>query len=316
MKAYISGMGICLPEKVVTNDDLAKFVDTDDEWIRSRTGIQSRRLVDFDDKTTTAWGMGAKAAREALKDAGVAPEEVTGIIFGGIFKEYTFPSAAALIQQELGCVNAWAFDISAACAFVPYAIRSAVPHIEAGNDKHILVIGSEIMSRILDWKDRGTCVLFGDAAAAMLLSGTEEPNRGIIQTVVAAQGSTMLTQAHYDKDYPWLKMDGPAVYKIAVTELGNITAEACKRAGCQVSDLDLFVPHQANIRIIESTAKRAGLPMEKVAVNLPKYGNTSAASVTLALYEARQDGRVKPGDLVALTAIGAGMAWGCTVLRW
>jgi len=313
MKAIITGMGSHIPDKVLTNFDLEKMVETSDEWIRTRTGIQERRISSKED---LAWEYAAKAGKRALEDAHLSPEEIDGIICGGVYSEYIYPSMAALVQKELGCTNAWAFDMQAACTFTVYAMHMALPHIETGRARNILIIGSELFSRALDWTDRNTCVLFGDAAAALVLSATEEEGRGVLSSVAHAKGSMVVYQEHYHSATPFVKMDGPALYREAVTLLEAATREACEKAGVLPADLDLLVPHQANLRIMDAVAKRLEVPLEKIPVVLDRYGNTSGTSVILAMIDAREKGMLKQKDLVAITAIGGGLVWGTVLLRW
>lgn len=313
MRAVISGIGSHMPEKVLTNFDLEKIVDTNDEWIRTRTGIQERRISSKEDK---AWEYAAEAGRRAMEDAGVTPDQIDGIICGGVYTEYIYPTMAALVQKELGCTNAWAYDMSAACSFSVYSLHMAVPQIETGRAKNILIVGSELFSRALDWTDRNTCVLFGDAAAGVVLSASEEPNRGVLSSTMHAKGSMVVYQENYHSPTPFVKMDGPALYREAVTNLESATRKACEMAGVSPADLDLLVPHQANLRIMDAVAKRLEVPLEKIPVVLDRFGNTSGTSIFLALLDAREKGMVKQGDLVALTAIGGGLVWGTVVLRW
>ncbi|MGL1903940.1 MAG: ketoacyl-ACP synthase III [Fibrobacterales bacterium] len=316
MKAYIRGIDVYLPEKKLTNFDMEKIVDTNDEWIRTRTGIEERRIEE--DQTQTTSEIGARAAKKLIDRLGVDPSEIDGIIAGSMFPDKTFPANACLIQDKLGCTNAFAYDITAACAFIPFAYNSAALQIQAGQAKNILVIGSELSSRVVDWKDRNTCILFGDAAAATLISVSDDESRGFEGSELKSRGSLshILDLPQLGKADSYMTMDGSAVFKLAVKELAAITQRVLERAGYTTEDIDLFVPHQANIRIIEAAGKRLGLPIEKVMVNVQKYGNTSSASIPLALYEAEEEGRLKKGDLVAVAGIGGGMSWGCNVFKW
>jgi 3-oxoacyl-[acyl-carrier-protein] synthase-3 len=318
MNAIIKSVGVYLPEFIAKNDELAKSkgLDTNDEWIRSHTGIAERRFVK-DDNILTA-DIGYFAAKNAIEKAGISPDEIGGIIAGTMTPDKQFPAAACYIQAKLGCGKAFAFDITAACGFIPPALNTAALMIRSGQAKNILVVGAEISSRIMDWGDRNTCILFGDGAAAILLSASEDSSRGFAGSALAADGN--LTNILYlntlGAEDSFLRMEGTAVYKLAVSELANITKKALENAGLSLNDIDLFVPHQANIRIIQSVGKRLGLPAEKVMMNVDRYGNTSSASIPIALYEAEQQGRLKPGMLVAMTAIGGGMNWGCILFRW
>jgi len=318
MNAAIKSLGVYLPEFVASNDELAKSkgLDTSDEWIRSRSGIAERRIVQSTDILTA--DIGFFAAKNAIEKAGISPTEVDGIIAGTMSPDKQFPGISCYIQAKLGCGKAFAFDITAACGFIPPALNTAALMIRSGQAKNILVIGAEICSRIVDWSDRGTCVLFGDGAGAILLSATEEEGRGFIGSALAADGN--LTNILYlntiGAEGAFLRMEGTAVYKLAVTELAKITKKALETAGLSLNDIDLFIPHQANIRIIQSVGKSLGLAEEKVMANVDKYGNTSSASIPIALYEAEQQGRLKPGMLIAMPAIGGGMNWGCVLFRW
>jgi 3-oxoacyl-[acyl-carrier-protein] synthase-3 len=318
MNAAIKSVGIYLPEHIAKNEDLAKAkgLDTNDEWIVSHTGIRERRFVESNDISTA--DIGYLAAKNAIEKAGLAASEISGIIAGTMTPDKQFPALACYIQAKLGCKKSFAFDITAACGFIPPALNTAALMIRSGQAKNILVIGAEICSRIMDWSDRNTCILFGDGAGAILLSASEETNRGFVGAELSANGN--LTNILYlntlGAEASFLRMEGAAVYKLAVSELEAITKKTLENAGLSVSDIDLFIPHQANIRIIESVGKRLGLPNEKVMINVDKYGNTSSASIPIALCEAEQQGRLKPGMLVAMCAIGGGMNWGCTLFRW
>ena len=318
MNAAIKSVGVYLPEFIAKNDDLAKLknLDTNDEWIQSHTGISERRIVQ--DAGLLTADIGYFAAKNAIEKAGLQPSEIDGIIAGTMSPDKQFPALACSIQAKLGCGRAFAFDITAACGFIPLALNTASLMIRSGQAKNILVIGAEICSRIMDWSDRNTCILFGDGAAAMLLSATEDSNKGFVSAALAADGTQadILYLNTLGAEASFLRMEGTAVYKLAVSELGAITQQALKNAGLSTTDIDLFVPHQANIRIIQSVGKRLGIPQEKVMVNVHKYGNTSSASIPIALYEAEQQGRLKPGMLVALSAIGGGMNWGSVLFRY
>jgi len=316
MKAYIQSVGVSLPDNIVTNDDLSKFVDTNDEWIRTRSGICERRIVKDDSLTTV--DIATAAALNALQRAGVDPTEVDGIIAGSMSPDQQFPPIACSVQKKLGCGRGFAFDITAACGFIPYALNAASLMIQAGQAKKVLVIGAEICSRIMDWKDRGTCVLFGDGAGALLIGTTDEPGRGFVGSALNADGKYdhILYLNKLGGPDAFLRMDGTAVFKLAVTELAAIAKQALDHAGLKPEDIDLLVPHQANVRIIDSVGSRLGLPAEKVMVNVDRFGNTSSASIPIALFEAIEQGRLKPGMLVCFVAIGGGMTWGCNLIRW
>lgn len=316
MNAYIQSVGVYLPDNIVTNDDLSKFVDTNDEWIRTRSGIQERRILK--DETIRTADMAAFAAINALERAGVSPEEVDGIIVGSMSPDVQFPAIACQVQTKIGCGRAFGFDITAACGFIPYAVNTASLMIRSGQAKKILVIGAEVCSRIVDWKDRNTCVLFGDGAGALLLSATDEPGRGFIDSTLVADGKyeNILYLNQLGVEDSKLRMDGKAVFKLAVTELTAVAKSTLEKNGLTGTDLDLLIPHQANIRIIDSVRERLGLQPEQVFVNVERFGNTSSASIPIALYEAQEQGRLKPGMLIGFVAIGGGMTWGCNLLRW
>lgn len=316
MNAYIQSVGVFLPPDIVTNDDLSKIVDTNDEWISSRSGIRERRILK--DETLRTVDIAAAAAKNALERAGVDPSEVDGIIAGSMSPDKQFPAIACQVQTRIGCGRAFGFDITAACGFIPYAVNMAALMIQAGQAKKVLVIGAEVCSRILDWKDRNTCVLFGDGAGALLISATEDKSRGVLATSLQADGKyeNILYLDQLGGPDAFLRMDGKAVFKLAVTELSAIAKQTLEKAGLTAADVDLLIPHQANIRIIDSVSERLGLPPEKVVVNVDRFGNTSSASIPIALFEAVEQGRLKPGMLVAFVAIGGGMTWGCNLIRW
>lgn len=316
MNAYISAVGIHLPSEIVTNKDLETVVDTSDEWIRSRSGIEERRIER--NSSLQSSDLGALAAKDALNRAGIEPAQVDAIIAGSMYPDFQFPAMGCLIQKKIGAVNAFAYDITAACAFIPFALNTASLLISSGQARHVLVVGAEISSRIMDWTDRNTCVLFGDGAGAILLSATAEPNRGFLGTTLKSDGNQdhILYTKHLGGPDAFLRMDGKAVFKLAVTEMAAVTKKTLEKAGLTPANLDLLVPHQANIRILEATAERLGIAKEKVVVNVQKYGNTSSASIPLALREAQDSGRLKTGDLFAMVAVGGGMAWGCNLFRW
>jgi 3-oxoacyl-[acyl-carrier-protein] synthase-3 len=318
MNAIIKSVGVYLPEFIATNDMLReeRGLDTTDEWIKSHTGIAERRIVK--DASTLTADIGFLAAKNAIEKAGISGSEIDGIIAGTMTPDKQFPALACSLQSKLGCNRAFAFDITAACGFIPPALNTAALMIRSGQAKNILVVGAEICSKIMDWSDRNTCILFGDGAAAILLSASEEENRGFVGAALAADGNSghILYLNTLGAEASFLRMEGTAVYKLAVSELGAITQKALENAGLSVSDIDLLVPHQANIRIIQSVGKRLGLGSDKVMVNVDKYGNTSSASIPIALFEAEQQGRLKPGMLVAMPAIGGGMNWGCALFRW
>ncbi|MGE9296833.1 MAG: beta-ketoacyl-ACP synthase III [Puniceicoccales bacterium] len=322
----ISGLGARIPDRVVTNDDLAKFVDTSDEWIRTRSGISERRVA-ADDETSSI--LGAAAAEMAIADAGIDRDEIDLVICGTMSPDMLFPSTACLIQARLGLRPVAAFDVVAACSGFLYVLEVGTQLMRSGKYRRALVIGAEKMSSIMDWEDRTTCVLFGDGAGAAVLSLSDQPNIGVGEIALRAEGSkpellwmpsggSRQPASHntIDEHGHFLKMNGKEIFKSAVREMGEITLETIERNGLTPDDIKCFIPHQANIRIIESLAKRLGVPMDRFYVNIDRFGNTSAASVPIALWEARQKGRFGPGDTVLLAAFGAGLTWGGAIIRW
>ncbi len=312
-QAGIWGTGSFTPPQVVTNDDLAQRLKTSDEWIYSRTGIKTRRVAEpgvFTSDLATA------AAERALEAAEIAATDLELIIVATSTPDYpgSFPSTAALVQARLGAKSAAAFDVGAVCAGFAYALHIGAQMVRTGAHSSVLVIGAETFSRILDWQDRATAVLFGDGAGAAVLGPVSE-GRGYLGGILGADG-TGASLLHVSKETGCIFQNGKEVYKFAVTIMGEAAAQAVAEAGLRTSDVDLFIPHQANIRIIEKAAERMGLSMSKVFVNLERYGNTSAASIPLALDEAVRAGRVYNGSLVVLVGFGAGLTWGANVLRW
>ena len=317
MYARLTGTGSYLPGNPVTNADLvARGIDTSDEWIVTRTGIRSRHLAD---SGTTASQLGLVAARRALEMAGVDGTEIDLIIVATSTPDFIFPSTACLIQGQLGNKGATAFDIQAVCSGFAYALGIADKFIRSGSHKKALVIGSEIFSRILDWNDRGTCVLFGDGAGAVVLEAAETP--GILATALHADGSLsgilnvpgQVCAGQVTGD-PFLRMDGQAVFKFAVRVLAEVAEEVCQAAGIGTGEVDWLIPHQANIRIIDATGRKLGVDRNKVIVTVDRHGNTSAASVPLALDEAVRDGRIQRGQKVLLEGVGGGFTWGAALL--
>ncbi len=319
MYARVIGTGSYLPGNPVSNDDLAaRGIDTNDEWIVTRTGIRSRHLAEAG---TTSSELGLIAAQRALEMAGVAAADLDLIVVATSTPDFIFPSTACIIQGKLGNKGAAAFDVQAVCAGFTYALGIAEKFIASGSHKKALVIGAEVFSRILDWNDRGTCVLFGDGAGAVVLEASETP--GIMATAMHADGSQFgilnvpgqLCGGQVTGD-PFLRMDGQAVFKFAVRVLADIAEEVCANAGISTADLDWLIPHQANIRIIEATGKKLGVPREKVIVSVDRHGNTSAASVPLALDEAVRDGRIQRGQKVLVEGVGGGFTWGAALLEF
>ncbi len=317
-------MGKYLPEKVLTNADLEKIVETSDDWITTRTGIKERHIAAKDEATSD---LATKAAKQALKAAGLKAAEVDLIIVATITPDMQFPSTAMFVQNKLGANNAFCFDISAACAGFIYAITIAQQFIARGTCKNALVIGAETLSRITDWEDRNTCVLFGDGAGAVVLGVTN--TAGILSVYLGADGSkTSLLQmpgggslhpasAQTIKDrWHYIKMEGNEIFKIAVTSMAKAAQMALKNAGLKCADVNWIIPHQANIRIINAVAKRLGFVNAQVYLNIEKYGNMSSASTAIALCEAAEEGKIKKGDIVLLDAFGAGLVWGALIIKW
>lgn len=316
--AKILGSGSYLPEKRVSNDDLAEFVDTSDEWIVSRTGIKFRHLAAENERTSD---LAVIAAQRALVDAGVAAEEIDLIVLATATPDMQFPSTATIVQNKLGIAGCAAFDVQAVCAGFMYAIVTANAYIKSGMAKKVLVIGAETFSHILDWKDRTTCVLFGDGAGAVVLGASDE--EGIIHGKLQADGGYLdLLKVPAQMaggqicGNPYVEMDGPGVFKFAVKTLAKVAEEVLEEAGYHAEQIDWLVPHQANKRIIDSTAKHLGLSLDKVILTVQNHGNTSAASVPLALDEGIKGGRIKRGQILLLEGIGGGFTWGAVLLRY
>ena len=308
----ITGTGSCLPERVVTNQELEETVDTTDQWIRERTGILQRHIAG--EKETTA-SMGAKAAREALDAAGLSPDDVDMIILATTTPDRIFPGTACHIQRELGTPVCPAFDVQAVCSGFIYGLDIARRFIMTGGGDTVLVIGSEVLSRIVDWSDRSTCVLFGDGAGAVVLQARDEP--GILSTHLHADGRyDHLLQVSPEVNGAFIEMKGNEVFRMAVNTLGRIVDETLEANQMDRHEVDWLVPHQANHRIIAATARKLDLPMERVVVTVDQHGNTSAASVPLALNQAVRDGRIQPGDVLMLEAFGGGFTWGSALIRY
>lgn len=324
--AAITGTGSYLPEEILTNFDLEKRVNTSDEWIRQRTGIVERRIADPDMATSD---LCIRAARQAIKRAEIDPLDIEMIIVGTATPDTFFPSTACYVQQGIGAKNACAFDLSAACAGFVYGLDLADGLIKSGRYQTILVVGGEVFNKILDWEDRNTCVLFGDAAGAAIVQGTDEAT-GILASYIGSDGDYADTellgmpaggtrlpasQETVNQRQHFLKMRGREVFKLGVRIMPEAAQRALDLAGVTIDEIDLFIPHQANMRIIEAVGERLGIAPEKVYINVDKYGNTSAATTIVALDEAIGEGRVKPGDLVLLVTFGAGLTWGSTLIR-
>jgi len=315
--ARIAGTGGYLPAIVRTNDEIALHVDTSDSWIRERTGIRERRIASPEE---TASSMGEIAALQAIEAAGWMPDMIDLIIMATSTPDRVFPSAACLLQRRLGIKECAAFDVQAACSGFIYALSIADQFIRSGKSKRVLIVGSEINSRLVDWNDRSTCILFGDGAGAVVLEASEET--GILSTHIHADGrySELLylpnPETGIHGEPAWVKMQGNEVFKIAVNTLGRIVDETLAANGMEKSDVDWLVPHQANIRIIAATARKLGMSMDRVVVTIEKQGNTSSASVPLALHEAVQDGRIQRGQIVLMEAFGGGFTWGSALMRY
>ncbi|MFA5113201.1 MAG: beta-ketoacyl-ACP synthase III [Candidatus Margulisiibacteriota bacterium] len=320
MKAKILGTGSALPSKIVTNDDLSKIVDTNDAWIQERTGIKERRVSDAGTATSD---LALIAAERALAAAKISPDQLDLIIVCTCSPDMLFPSTACILQGKIKATNAAAFDLSAACSGFNFGLTAASSLIQSGQFKTILLVGADTLTKYLDWTDRGTCILFGDGAGAVVLTATDK-NEGVLASLIRAEGSlghflTMPGGGSRDpeeKNGRFIKMNGKEVFKFAVRALETSVRDILLQAGKTIADIDLFIPHQANIRIIEHVSKKMGLPKEKVYVNLHKYGNTSAASVPIALDEALAEGKIKSGDLLILSGFGAGLTYGSNLIKW
>ncbi|MEL7176985.1 MAG: beta-ketoacyl-ACP synthase III [Pseudomonadota bacterium] len=321
VRAVVKGVGHYLPERVVENSEFEKSLDTTDEWIKSRSGIERRHLA-ADGQTTSE--MATAAAQAALIDAGLVASDLDAIIVATSTADLTFPSAATMVQHALGMTKGYAFDVQAVCAGFVFALSNANALIVSGQAKRVLVIGAETFSRIMDWTDRGTCVLFGDGAGALILEAAEgdgsNADRGILSTDLNSDGSQRdilyVDGGVSTQSTGHLRMQGKEVFRHAVEKLAQTAETALEKAGLSGDDVDWIVPHQANLRIITKTAQKMGVPMERVVVTVQDHGNTSAASIPLALSVGKKRGQIKPGDLVVTEAIGGGLAWGAVVLRW
>jgi len=316
--ARITGTGSYLPAKVLTNKDLESLVDTSDEWIFIRSGIRERHIAAADEQASD---LALHASRKAIEAAGLQPSDIGLIVLATTTPDMIFPSTACLLQSKLGIHGCPAFDVQAVCTGFVYALSTADMYVKAGHCKHALVVGTEVFSRILDWKDRGTCVLFGDGAGAVVLSQSDRP--GVLAAKLHADGAhTGILSVPGTvcggkvEGSPFVTMDGSAVFKLAVRVLGEVAEEVLPAAGLDKSQVDWLIPHQANIRIIEAAAKKLGLGMDKVVATVDRHGNTSAASIPLALDVAVRDGRIRTGHHVLLEGVGGGFTWGAVALRW
>jgi 3-oxoacyl-[acyl-carrier-protein] synthase-3 len=325
ISTFISGTGSYAPPRVLTNLDLEKMVDTSDEWITARTGIKERRIVE---DGTAASDLALEASKRALEEAKLTPDQIDLILLGTVTPDYILPSTACILQDKLKAKNAAILDIVAACSGFIYGLSIASAFISIGQYKNILVIGVETLSKIVNWEDRNTCVLFGDGAGAAVVSATGE-DRGLLGTFLSGDGSLAgllhipvggakipLTKENIDLNEHFIHMEGTDVFKSAVRSMASAAEHVIQRVGITAEDVDLLIPHQANIRIIEALAKRLKVPMKKVYVNIDRYGNTSAASVPIALDEARRKGLMEEGSICVLVAFGAGFTWGSAVIKW
>jgi 3-oxoacyl-[acyl-carrier-protein] synthase-3 len=325
----IIGTGSYAPEKVLTNDDLSKMIDTNDEWITTRTGIKERRIAREDETTSD---MAAEAAKHALASAGMSAADVDLIIVATVTPDMFFPSTACLVQHKLGAKKAFCFDVSAACSGFLYALQTARHYLNSGQYTTAIVIGAEKLTSLVNWSDRNTCVLFGDAAGAVVLKRHEHSSKdkaGVLSSVMGSDGSLAdllkvtgggsacpITPSNVDLSLNTISMQGREIFKHAVTVMSAASLEALRLAHLTPDDLTLVIPHQANARIISAIADKLGLPDEKVYMNLQNYGNTSAATIPVAIDEARREGRILPGQILLLVAFGGGFTWASTVLRW
>jgi 3-oxoacyl-[acyl-carrier-protein] synthase-3 len=325
-RSVVLGTGSEVPGKVVTNRDLEKIVDTSDEWITVRTGIKERRVLE-DGKGNA--DMAFQAAKRALDDAGIKAKELDAIVMGTVTPDYPFPSSACVLEDMLGARNAFSFDVNAACSGFLNALSVADSFVRTGKVENALVIGSDALTRLLNWQDRTTCILFGDAAGAVVLGASENGNGGILSTKLRTDGSYVKTlyvpaggslkPANPDTvqtNQHTITMNGKEVFKVAVRSMEEISRQALEEAGVGIEQISLVIPHQANRRIIVALAERLGVPLERVMINLDRYGNTSAASIPVALDEARRHGRIRKADVVLLNAFGAGFAWGAAVIQF
>ncbi|MDO8793386.1 MAG: beta-ketoacyl-ACP synthase III [Vicinamibacterales bacterium] len=325
-RVEIKSLATYVPPRLLTNADLEKMVDTTDEWILQRTGIRQRHIVDPGVATSD---LAAEAAREAIKRAGLTPADIDLIVVGTVTPDMLFPSTACLVQHKIGAKKAWGFDLSAACSAFTYALTVGSQIVATGGAKYALVIGADVMSSIIDYTDRATCVLFGDGAGAVVLGASTDDNVGILDfehridggggpALCMPAGGSKLPASHetVDARLHFVKQDGQAVFKFAVRQTGEICERLLKRNNLKGEDLDLFVSHQANKRIIMSAAERIGMPEDKVVINIDRFGNTTAATIPLALNDAVESGRLKKGHLVLLTSVGAGFTVGSVLVRW
>ena len=324
-KVKISALGTYVPPRLLTNADLAKMVETSDEWIIQRIGIRERHIVD---KGVATSDLAVEAAKKALAERGLTASDIEAFIVGTVTPDMLFPSTACLVQNKLGASKVWGFDLSAACSAFVYALQTGAQFIATGAHKKVMVIGADVMSSIIDYTDRSTCVIFGDGAGAVILEPADE-DLGLIDFIHEIDGSggcslympgggSLHPSTHetVDKKMHFVHQDGGAVFKFAIRKMTEVCENILQRNGFTVADLNLFIPHQANKRIISATAERLGLKDEQIVINIDRYGNTTAGTIPLAMDTARQEGRLKKGDLVLLASVGAGFTVGATLLRW
>jgi 3-oxoacyl-[acyl-carrier-protein] synthase III len=325
-RAKISALGTYVPPRLLTNEDLEKMVDTNHDWIMDRTGIRERHIAE---KGVATSDLSVEAAKRALSERGLKPSDIEAILVATVTPDMLFPSTACLVQHKLGAKGAWGFDLSAACSAFVYALQVGSQFVATGAHKKVMVIGADVMSSIIDYTDRATCVIFGDGAGAVILEPAEDDSVGMIDFIHEVDGSGgcslympgggslhPATHETVDKKMHYVHQDGQAVFKFAVRKQAEICEKILQRNGLKGSDIDAFIPHQANRRIITATADRLGLKSESVIINIDRYGNTTAGTVPLAMDTARQEGRLKKGDLVLLASVGAGFTVGATLLRW
>lgn len=323
--AVVTGLGMYVPDKVLDNAYFEKIVDTNDEWIRTRTGIKERRILE---KGATS-DLATEAAKDLLKTKNLSPDEIDVIIVATVTPDMFFPATACLVQDNIGAKKAWGFDLSAACSGFLFAFQVGASLIESGNYKKVMVIGADKMSSIVDYKDRNTCILFGDAAAAVLFEPSEDKNYGLQDSILRVDGSgrealymkgggslNPATHETIDKNLHVLYQDGRAVFKVAVKGMADVSYEIMQKNNLKGDDVAFLVPHQANLRIIDAAAERMGLSKEKVMINIDKYGNTTAATIPLCLVEYYRNGKLKKGDKIILAAFGAGYTWGASYVVW
>lgn len=324
--AMITAVGHYAPPKIMTNHDIEKLVDTNDEWIVSRTGIKERRILE--EGKGSAF-MGVKAAEMVLKDRGITADEIDLIIAATVTPDTIFPSTACRMQEMLGAGNAWGFDLNGACSGFVYGLNTGANFIRSGQHKKVLVVGTDKMSAIINWQDRATCVLFGDAAGAVLLEPTDDERYGLLDSILRSDGSgkdclhmmgggSLYPASHetVDKQMHYIYQDGRTVFKFAVTRMADVSEEILLRNDLAGKDVTYFIPHQANLRIIDAAAKRMKLEPSQVVINIHKYGNTTAATIPLALSEIHHDNKLKKDDMLVMAAFGAGFTWGSCLVRW